>query len=52
MKVVLGATSPSVDLTDVDAKSLLAMVTKEDVQKVIDAKRIELRRMEKMVANK
>lgn len=40
------------DLTDVDAKSLLATVTKEDVQRVIDGKRTELRRMEKMVANK
>ncbi|XP_027147660.1 uncharacterized protein LOC104928335 isoform X2 [Larimichthys crocea] len=52
VKVVLGASSPSVDLTDVDAKSLLATVTKEDVQRVIDGKRTELRRMEKMVANK
>ncbi|TKS66553.1 hypothetical protein D9C73_000610 [Collichthys lucidus] len=51
-KVVLAETSPSVDLTDVDAKSLLAMVTKEDVQRVIDGKRIELKRMETMVANK
>ncbi|KAG8004564.1 OX-2 membrane glycoprotein, partial [Nibea albiflora] len=52
VKVVLGATSPSVDLTDMDAKSLLAMVTKESVQRVTDEKRLELRRMEKTLANK
>lgn len=52
MKVVLKVTSPLAELEDVDTKSLLAMVTKEDVQRVVDDKRIELARMEKVVANK
>ncbi|KAM8722955.1 uncharacterized protein AB9X84_005427 isoform 3-T3 [Acanthopagrus schlegelii] len=52
VKVVLKVTSPLAELEDVDTKSLLAMVTKEDVQRVVDDKRIELARMEKMVANK
>ncbi|XP_073318276.1 uncharacterized protein [Pagrus major] len=52
VKLVLKVTSPSAELADVDTKSLLAMVTKEDVQRVVDDKRIELARMGKMVANK
>lgn len=45
-------TSPSTELTDLDAKSLLAMVTKENLQRAMDEKRIELTRKEKMVASK
>ncbi|KAL6115219.1 uncharacterized protein ACO6RY_00121 [Pungitius sinensis] len=52
LKLVLKMTSPSVDLTDLDAKSLLAMVTMRNVQRAEEEKRIELTRMEKMVANK
>ncbi|XP_020497885.2 axoneme-associated protein mst101(3)-like [Labrus bergylta] len=52
MKVVLKTSTPLTDLTDLDAKSLLAMVTEEDVQTAMAEKRIELTRMEKMVANK
>ncbi|XP_051283388.1 myosin-11 [Dicentrarchus labrax] len=52
MKVVLKMTSPSAELTDLDAKSLLAMVTKENVQRAIEEKMIEITRLEKMLANK
>ncbi|XP_045908853.1 uncharacterized protein LOC123973041 isoform X2 [Micropterus dolomieu] len=52
VKVVFKMTSPSTELTDLDAKSLLAMVTKENLQRAMDEKRIELTRKEKMVASK
>ena len=51
-KVVLEMTSPLADLADVDAKTLLAMVTTDNSKKVLDEKKIELSRMTKMVANK
>ncbi|XP_037332804.1 uncharacterized protein si:dkeyp-34c12.1 isoform X2 [Pungitius pungitius] len=52
LKLVLNMTSPSVDSTDLDAKSLLAMVTVRNVQRAEEEKRKELARMEKMAANK
>lgn len=45
-------TSPSAELSDLDTKSLLNMVTKENIQKAVEEKTIELTQMEKMVANK
>ncbi|XP_042369243.1 uncharacterized protein LOC121962962 [Plectropomus leopardus] len=51
-KVVLEMTSPSTVLTDQDAKSLLAMVTSENIQKVMDKKKTEVARLQKMLANK
>lgn len=50
--MVLKKTLPLADLADLNAKSLLAMVTKEDVQRVMNEKKTELARMEKMVENK
>ncbi|XP_026219290.1 axoneme-associated protein mst101(2)-like [Anabas testudineus] len=52
VKVVLTMTSSSGDLTDLDTKSLLAMVTKENIQTAMNKKKIQLARMEKMMANK
>ncbi|TDG96333.1 hypothetical protein EPR50_G00239060 [Perca flavescens] len=52
VKVALNMTSPSTDLTNLDSKSLLAMVTKENLQGVADKKGLELTRMKKMLANK
>nr|XP_020476201.1 structural maintenance of chromosomes protein 1-like isoform X1 [Monopterus albus] len=52
VKVVLKMTRTVTEITDVDTKALLAMVTTEDVQRVIEVKRIELSRTQKMVANK
>ncbi|XP_044044509.1 uncharacterized protein si:dkeyp-34c12.1 [Siniperca chuatsi] len=54
VKVVLKMTSklPLTEIIDLDDKSLLAMVTKENLQRAMHEKRIELTRMEKMVANK
>ncbi|XP_042260941.1 uncharacterized protein LOC121892153 isoform X1 [Thunnus maccoyii] len=52
VKVVLKMTSPLSELSDLDAKSLLTMVTKENVQKAVEEKRIGLTHMEKMLANK
>ncbi|XP_071320827.1 fibrinogen- and Ig-binding protein [Trachinotus anak] len=51
-QVVLKMTLASAELTDLDAKSLLAMVTKEKVQRAMDEKRAELNRIEKTLANK
>ncbi|XP_054483288.1 uncharacterized protein LOC129116410 [Anoplopoma fimbria] len=52
VKVVLKMTSPSTELTNLDAKSLLAMVRKKDVQRAKKGKMIELTRLKNMVANK
>lgn len=52
VKVVLETTLPSAELTDLDPKCLLAMVTKEDVQRVVDGKKTGLARMKKTVENK
>ncbi|CAJ1087535.1 uncharacterized protein LOC109990197 [Xyrichtys novacula] len=52
MKVVLETMPLSSDLTDLDALTLLATLTKDDVQRAVDKKRSELARMEKMVADK
>ncbi|KAL7369853.1 hypothetical protein ABVT39_010658 [Epinephelus coioides] len=51
-KAVIKMTSLSTDLTDKDGKSLLAMVTPENIQRAIDDKRLELTQMKKMLANK
>ncbi|XP_035006111.2 axoneme-associated protein mst101(2) [Hippoglossus stenolepis] len=50
--VVLQMTSPTLDLTDLDAKSLLALVTEKNVLKATDEKRVELACLEKMVEDK
>nr|XP_019959672.1 PREDICTED: uncharacterized protein LOC109640227 [Paralichthys olivaceus] len=50
--VVLRMTSPLLDLTDLDAKSLLAAVTEKNVRRATDEKRVELARLEKMVEDK
>ncbi|KAM7375298.1 hypothetical protein PAMA_014410 [Pampus argenteus] len=52
VKVVLKMTSPSTEVSDLDTKSLLAMVTKENVDKAVEEKKNKLAQMEKMVANK
>ncbi|KAK9523837.1 hypothetical protein VZT92_017724 [Zoarces viviparus] len=52
VKVVLKMTSPSTTLTDLDAKSLLAMVTEKNIRRAEEETRVELTRMEKRVANK
>ncbi|XP_023147717.1 uncharacterized protein LOC111583034 [Amphiprion ocellaris] len=51
-KLVLRRMSALTDFTDLDTKSLLAMVTMEDVQGVMHDKRAELNQRRKMVANK
>ncbi|XP_062236947.1 fibrinogen- and Ig-binding protein isoform X2 [Platichthys flesus] len=50
--VVLQMTSPTLDLTDLDAKSLLALVTEKNVLRATDEKRVELACLEKMVEDK
>lgn len=50
--VVLETTAPSAEMEDLDAKALLATVSKGDVVRVMDRKRAELKRMRKMVENK
>ncbi|XP_030611501.1 uncharacterized protein LOC115798694 [Archocentrus centrarchus] len=52
VKVVLKMTSPLADLTDMDVKSLLSMVTMKDIQDAVDKTRVELYKIERMVANK
>lgn len=52
VKVVLKTTLPSADLTGLDPKGLLALVTKEDAQRVVDEKKVELAGMERMVEAK
>lgn len=52
VKVVLKTALPSADLTDPDPRRLLALVTKEDAQRVVDEKKTELARTEKMVEEK
>lgn len=52
VKVVLKISSPSADLTDLDTKSLLAMVTTENIHTAMDEKKTQLARKEKMVVNK
>lgn len=52
VKLVLGATLPLEDFTDLDTKSLLALVTKDDVQRFMDEKKTELARMGEMLENK
>ncbi|XP_051799126.1 uncharacterized protein LOC110962371 isoform X2 [Acanthochromis polyacanthus] len=51
-KVVLRGMSPLTNFTDLDTKSLLAMVTIQDVQDVMHDKKTELGQMRKMLANK
>ncbi|XP_039997656.1 stress response protein NST1 [Xiphias gladius] len=48
-QAVLKMTSPLTELTGLDTKSLLAMVTIESIQKATDEKRLELARMGKAV---
>lgn len=52
MKLVLSATLPLEDFTDLDTKSLLATVTKDNVQRFMDEKKMELARMGEMMENK
>ncbi|XP_034072995.1 proteoglycan 4 isoform X2 [Gymnodraco acuticeps] len=52
VKKVLSMTSPSTQLADLDLDCFLDTVTKETVQKATEEKRIEIPRMENMVANK
>lgn len=49
---VLKTTQPSAPLTDVDTRSLLAMLTKEGVRRVLKKKMAELVQMAQMVENK
>uniref|UniRef100_A0A673BY51 Uncharacterized protein n=1 Tax=Sphaeramia orbicularis TaxID=375764 RepID=A0A673BY51_9TELE len=51
-KVIVEMTSPLTEVTDMDAKSLLAMLTKENIQRATEEKKLEIRRLEKMVKNK
>uniref|UniRef100_A0A3B4A730 Uncharacterized protein n=1 Tax=Periophthalmus magnuspinnatus TaxID=409849 RepID=A0A3B4A730_9GOBI len=50
--VVLEGTAPSPDFSSLDTKALLALVTEENAHKVLQEKRVELRRLEKMVENR
>ncbi|KAM3584979.1 uncharacterized protein V6R79_004369 [Siganus canaliculatus] len=52
VSVVLKTTSPSAEVADADVKCLLAAVTADGVRRVLDEKRVELARMERMLANK
>ncbi|XP_074483542.1 uncharacterized protein LOC141763117 isoform X3 [Sebastes fasciatus] len=52
VKVVLEMTSPSTELTGLDAESLLALVTEENIQRATEEKRFKLARMKSMEANK
>ncbi|XP_047432710.1 stress response protein NST1-like [Mugil cephalus] len=52
LKVVLGITLPQTDFTDLDAKSLLAMVTMENVQRAVNEKKTELAEMNKTIKKK
>lgn len=51
-KVVLERTAPSAEVEDLDTKALLAMMSKDDIVRVMDRKRAELKRMRKMMDNK
>lgn len=48
-KVALKVTMPSADVAGLDAKSLLALVKKEDVQRAIAEKTMELAQMKTML---
>ncbi|RVE75251.1 hypothetical protein OJAV_G00015030 [Oryzias javanicus] len=52
VQVVLQMSSPSTEFADTDVKSLLAMVTVKDVQKVIAQKKKGLTRMRKSLSKK
>ncbi|XP_034006955.1 proteoglycan 4-like [Trematomus bernacchii] len=52
VKAVLSMTSPSAQLADLDLDCFLDTVTKETIQIATEEKRIEIRRMGNMVANK
>lgn len=48
VKVVLKETSLQMNLEDVNARSLLEMVTVEDIKKSVEQRKTELTRMRKM----
>jgi len=52
VKAARETTSPSAEVAHIDAKSLLATLTRNDVGRAAEVKRAELGRLEKMVANK
>ncbi|XP_069554217.1 protein P54-like [Brachyistius frenatus] len=52
VKAVLKMVSPTTDLTDLDAESLLDMVTVENIQVAVKEKKIELSQMKRMVDKK
>ncbi|KAI9534062.1 hypothetical protein NQZ68_016780 [Dissostichus eleginoides] len=52
VKEVLSTTSPSTQWADLDLDCILDTVKKENVQKATEEKRIEIPRMENLVANK
>ncbi len=51
-KVVLCEMAPLTDLSEVDTKTLLSIVTEGHIQIVMDEKRTELAQMEKMLENR
>ncbi|KAK5847919.1 hypothetical protein PBY51_017010 [Eleginops maclovinus] len=51
-KEVLRMTSPSTQLADLDLNCLLDTVTRENLQRATQEKKVEITRMENMVANK
>lgn len=50
--MVLETTAPSAEVEDLDTKALLATMSKDDIVRVMDRKRAELKRMRKMMENK
>lgn len=51
-KVVLETTAPSAAMEYLDTKALLATMSKDDIVRVMDRKKEELKRMRKMMENK
>ncbi|KAG7501489.1 hypothetical protein JOB18_000643 [Solea senegalensis] len=50
--VVLKITRPLLDLTDLDTKDLLALVTEEDVQTAMDETRYQIKQKERILTNR
>ncbi|XP_040925710.1 uncharacterized protein LOC114851142 isoform X2 [Betta splendens] len=52
LKAVLEVVAPTADLTDLDTKSLLAVVTAEDARAAVDEKKLQLVRLEAAAADR
>lgn len=51
VKVALKVTSPLAEIADLDVKSLLAMVTEQDIGRATEEMDIKLTRLENMMTN-